>query len=71
MKITKIPSRRPETIIRKKSQLMPGSQPQVTPSFIPGPRLIITKANPLPDWEFAGVFIDDGVTGTKKSVRVR
>ena len=68
MKITKIPSRRPDTIIRKKvaayARVSTASDAQLHSL---GTQIDFYKKQIMsrPDWEFAGVFIDDGVTGTK------
>ncbi len=68
MKITKIPSRRPEAIIRKKvaayARVSTASDAQLHSL---GSQIDYYKKKIIarPDWEFAGVFIDDGVTGTK------
>lgn len=68
MKIIKIPSRRPDTIIRKKvaayARVSTASDAQLHSL---GAQIDFYKKQIMsrPDWEFAGVFIDDGVTGTK------
>lgn len=68
MKISKIPAKRPEAIIRKKvaayARVSTAKDAQLHSlgAQIDHYRKTITSR---PDWEFAGVFFDDGVTGTK------
>lgn len=68
MKISKIPANRPEAIMRKKvaayARVSTAKDAQLHSlgAQIDHYRKTITSR---PDWEFAGVFFDDGVTGTK------